>query len=152
MWLAELEKANNLQGAHLRIFQGTDQSGEMAEKLSGKIKAGILEDLYVKNEKLIQNKDERIRFLEDEIAKIKVKNVPFKELSDELRINYDGLETFSYSNKITTNFQKTDTLPVINIRWKDGVSTKDKKANARKIAEWLKYKMKLDTIRVVEYP
>ena len=151
-WLAELEKTKKLEETHLRIYQGADQSGEMAAKLSGEIKAGILEDLYVKNEQLIQDKDEKIRFLENQIALIKVQNVPFKELSEELKINYEGVETFSYSNKITTNFQKTDTLPVINIRWKKDVTSKERNADLKKIQEWIKFKLKLDTLQVSEYP
>lgn len=150
-WLAELEKTEKLEGTRLRIYQGADQSGEMAERLSGAIKAGILEDLYVKNEQLIQNKDERIRFLENEIALMKIKNVPFKQLSEELKINYEGIETFSFSNKITTNFQKTDTLPVVNIRFKKNVPAKERQANLKKIGEWFKYKLKLDTLQVSEY-
>lgn len=151
-WLSKLEKTEKLEETHLRIYQGADQSGEMAAKLSGEIKAGILEDLYVKNEQLIQDKDEKIRFLENQIALIKVQNVPFKELSEELKINYEGVETFSYSNKITTNFQKTDTLPVINIRWKKNVSSVERRNDLKKIEAWLKFKLKLDTLQVSEYP
>ncbi len=151
-WLAKLEKTKKLEETHLRIYQGADQSGEMAEKLSSEIKAGILEDLYVKNEQIIQDKDEKISFLENQIALIKVQNVPFKDLSEELKINYEGVETFSYSNKITTNFQKTDTLPVINIRWKNDVSSKERKTDLKKIEQWLKFKLKLDTLQVSEYP
>jgi hypothetical protein len=151
-WLTKLEKTESLEETHLRIYQGADQSGEMAAKLSGEIKAGILEDLYVKNEQLIQDKDEKIRFLENQIALVKVQNVPFKDLSEELKINYDGVETFSYSNKITTNFQKTDTLPVINIRWKKNIALNERKADLKKIEQWLKYKLKLDTLQVSEYP
>lgn len=151
-WFAQLEKTEKLEGAQLRIYQGADQSGEMAAKLSGEIKAGILEDLYVKNEQLIQDKDEQIRFLENEIALLKIQNVPFKALSEELKINYEGVETFSYSNKITTNFQETDTLPVINIRWKKDVKPVERKNDLKKIEAWLKFKLKLDTIEVTEYP
>ena len=151
-WVSELEKTEKLEQTHLRIYQGADQTGEISAKLSGEIKAGILEDLYVKNEQLIQNKDEKISFLENEIALMKVQNVPFKELSEELKINYEGVETFSYSNKITTNFQKTDTLPVINIRWKKDVSTNERRTDLKKIEAWLKFKLKLDTLQVSEYP
>ncbi|WP_347373182.1 DUF389 domain-containing protein [Aequorivita sp. Q41] len=150
-WVANLERTENLETAHLRIYQGADQSGEMAAKLSGEIKAGILEDLYVKNEQLIQDKDEKIRFLENEIALIKVQNIPFKELSEELKINYEGVETFSFSNKITTNFAKTDTLPVINIRWNKSVTPNEKQEGLKKIEKWVKYKLKLDTLQVTEY-
>lgn len=151
-WLAELEKTESLENTRLRIYQGADQSGEMAAKLSGEIKAGILEDLYVKNEQIIQDKDEKIRFLENEIALIKVRNVPFKQLSDEVKLNYEGLETFSYSNRITTNFQKTDTLPVINLSWKKNVSAKQRAEESKKLQAWLKYKLKLDTLEVSTKP
>ncbi|AFL81210.1 putative membrane protein [Aequorivita sublithincola DSM 14238] len=151
-WLSKLEKTENLEKTHLRIYQGSDQSSEVAAKLSGAIKAGILEDLYVKNEQIIQNKDEKISFLENEIALLKVQNIPFQELSKELKINYENVETFSYSNKITTNFKKTDTVPVISLRWKKNVSSKERKAELKKIESWLKYKLKLDSLQVSEYP
>lgn len=147
-WLSKLEKTEKLEQTNLRIYQGTDQSGEISAKLSSEIKSGILEDLYVKNEQLIQNKDEKIRFLENQIALLKVQNIPFEDLSKELKINYETVETFSYSNKITTNFQKTDTVPVINISWKKNISPKVRTAELKKIEAWLKYKLKLDTLIV----
>ncbi|HPE83764.1 MAG: DUF389 domain-containing protein [Aequorivita sp.] len=151
-WNTELRQTEQLGDAHLRIYQGADQSGEVAEKLSNEIRTGILEDLYVKNEQLIQDKDEQIRFLENEVALLKIQNVPFEELSEEIKINYENIQTFSYSNKITTDFKKTDTLPVVNIRWKNSVSSSDRKTDLKKIEAWLKFKMKLDTIQVSEYP
>lgn len=151
-WLKQLAETEKLEEARLRIYQGADQSGEMAAKLSGEIKAGILEDLYVKNEQIIQDKDEKIRFLENELALLKIQNVPFKELSEEIKINYENIETFSFSNKITTNFKATDTLPVINLRWKNNVSSKERRADLKKIESWLKFKLKLDTLQVSEYP
>lgn len=150
-WLAKLEETEKMQDVKLRIYQGADQSGEMAARLTGEVKAGILEDLYVKNEKLIQDKDEKIRFLEDQIALVKVKNVPFKQLSEEIRINYEDLESFGFSNKITTNFEKTDTLPVISLTWKPKIPLKKRNEDAKKIEKWMKLKMKLDTL-VIEYP
>lgn len=148
-WLSKLEKTEKMEDVRLRIYQGADQSGEMAAKLSGEVKAGILEDLYVKNEKLIQDKDEQIRFLENQIALIKVKNIPFKQLSDEIQINYEGLSSFGFSNKIMTNFQKVDTLPVITLGWKNEVPIKKRKEDAKKIEKWIKLKMKLDTLVIV---
>jgi hypothetical protein len=150
-WMAKLKETDKLQEANLRIYQGTDQSGAFAEKLSGEVRAGILEDLYVKNEQAIRDKDDKIQFLENEIANLKVKNIAFNELSNEVKLNYTDLETFSYSNKITTNFKKTDTLPVVNVRWKKGLNSKSKKEMMGRLQAWLKFKMKLDTISVVEY-
>ncbi|HLW15625.1 MAG TPA: DUF389 domain-containing protein [Flavobacteriaceae bacterium] len=145
-WHASLQETDKLSNTKLRIFQGADQSGEMAERLSGEVRAGILEDLYVRNEQLIQNKDERIRFLEDQIAFMRVKTVPFKQLSDEIKINYEGLESFGYSDRILTNFESTDTLPIITLKWKKGIPISQQEKEAEKIEKWLRLKMKLDTI------
>lgn len=150
-WHTTLQETEKLEDVKLQIYQGADQSGEMAARLSGEVKAGILEDLYVRNEKLIQDKDERIRFLEDEISFMKVRNFPFKQVSEEIKINYENLETFGYSNKIITNFKKTDTLPVVTLSWKKNVPASERKKDAQKIEKWLKLKMKLDTL-VIERP
>lgn len=147
-WLKNLQETDKLSNVTLRIFQGADQSGEMAERLSGEVRAGILEDLYVRNEQLIQNKDERIRFLEDQIAFMRVKSVPFKQLSEELKINYEGLETFGYSDRVLTNFEVTDTIPVISLKWKKDIPISQQEKEAIKIEKWLRLKMKLDTIIV----
>jgi uncharacterized hydrophobic protein (TIGR00271 family) len=149
-WIAELKETQKLEDCKLRIYQGTDQSGELAERLSSEVKAGILEDLYVKNEQLIQDKNARIEFLENEIANIRIKDFPFKELSEEVKINYQDIETFSYSSRITTNYEKTDTIPVFNIKWSPKISTRAKKEQMARLESWLLYKMKLDTLRIEE--
>jgi len=145
-WLSKLEETEKMEQVKLRIYQGADQSGEMAARLSGAVKAGILEDLYAKNERTIQDKNEQIRFLEDQIALMKITSVPFEQLSKEIKINYEGLESFGYSNKITTNFEKIDTLPVISLMWKKGISLKQQKIDAQKIGKWIKLKLNLDTL------
>lgn len=149
-WLAQLEETEKMEHVKLRIYQGADQSGEMAAKLSGEVKAGILEDLYAKNEKALQDKNEQIRFLEDQIAIMKVKSIPFEQLSKEIKINYEGLESFGYSNKITTNFNQIDTLPMISLSWHPNISIKQRNLEAKKIEQWIKFKMKLDTVVVVK--
>ncbi len=147
-WHAALANVNELKTANLHIYQSADQSGEMAERLTDEVKSGILEDLYMRSEKLIQNKDERIRFLEDEISFMAMRNVPFKTLSEEIHINYDGVESFSYANRVATDYKKIDTIPVFDLKWKKEIPVKTRQANNEKIYKWLKMKMKLDTLEV----
>lgn len=149
-WQELLKQSEKLKEANLRIYQGTDQSAEFAEKLSNEVKSGILEDLYVKNEQLISDKNERIEFLENEIAKLKVKEVQFEKLSEEAKIIYDSLESFSFSNRITTNFNKIDTLSVIYVTWTKGTLRRQKEKDMDNLTEWLKFQLKLDTLRVIE--
>ncbi|QNJ97998.1 DUF389 domain-containing protein [Constantimarinum furrinae] len=149
-WESDLKQIEKLEETNLRVFQGTDRSGDLAAQLSGEVKAGILEDLYVKNEQAIRDKDERIQFLENEITKLKVKDVNFEDLSKEVKINYEGLTSFSYSKKVITNFKTTDTIPVFDISWARTVSRRDRNANKVKLEDWLKFKLKLDTLVVEE--
>ena len=149
-WQEKLKQSGKLKDANLKIYQGTDQSIAIAEKLTNEVKTGILEDLYVRNEQLISDKNDRIDFLENEIANMKVKEIYFERLSEEVKIIYDSLDTFSFSNKITTNFSEIDTLPVFNISWKKGTLKRKKEKDMINLAEWLKYQLKLDTLEVIE--
>ena len=150
-WLDKLKETEKLEDVDLRIYQGSDRSGELAEKLSGVVKAGILEDLYVKNEKTIRDKDERITFLEDEIAKLTVKdNFPFETISKELKVTFDGLQNFSYSKRVSTNFEKTDTIPVFSVAWDKTVRSRDRVDNMKKMESLLKIRLQLDTLAVEE--
>lgn len=151
-WITELKSIDKLEDSNLRIYQGTDQSGELAEKISDDLKTDILSELYVNNEQRIRDKNERIEFLEEEITKMKVKEqgIPFQEVSEELKISYEGIERFGYSKQIITNFEQIDTLPVFHISWANKVRTRDRQAHQAKIAELLKVRLKLDTLRVIE--
>jgi uncharacterized membrane protein len=150
-WQEELKQNEKLKEANLRIYQGADQSVAIAEKLTNEVKSGILEDLYVKNEQMIRDKNERIEFLEDEIAKLKVKEVQFEKLSEEAKIIYKNLNSFSFSNRITTNFDKTDTLSVFYVSWSEDTRRKQREEDMANIAEWLKFQLNLDTLRVIEF-
>ncbi|MAN58358.1 MAG: hypothetical protein CMC08_00815 [Flavobacteriaceae bacterium] len=151
-WLAEMKTIERLEGANLRIYQGADQSGELAAKLSSEVKAGILEDLYVKNEQLLEDKNSRIAFLENEIARLRIKDVSFESLSEEVKTVYIELEQFAYSKRITTNFKSTDTIPVFYVRWNQGLKRPARLEKNQTLSNWLKLKMKVDTLRVLEYP
>jgi len=150
-WTTALAKTDKLEGTDLKIYQGADQSGELEEKISGNLKTSILEDLYVNNEERLRDKNDRILFLENEITKLKVKdNMPFEELSKEVKLLYSELEEFSYAKTVSTNFEKIDTIPVFNVKWSKDIRVREKAENNRKLAEWLKFKLKLDTLKISE--
>src|SRR5690606_4011977 len=109
-WTAELGEVPDLKNAVLRVHQGTDQNPEYAARLTSEVKSSILEDLYVQNQQVIENKDAKIRLLEEELTKYRGAGIPFERLSREARINYKGLEELSYANSITTNFKQIDTI------------------------------------------
>jgi uncharacterized hydrophobic protein (TIGR00271 family) len=149
-WQTSLDETDKLAGSKLHIYQGTDQSGELAEKISGTLKQDILEDLYVNNQKELEDKDLRIEFLENEITKLKIDEIEFATLSKEVQLNYDKLKSFSYSKRVMTNFAKIDTIPVFEVDWDRSVNSRTRKENNDKIANWLKFKLKLDTLLIEE--
>lgn len=149
-WKEDLKEIEVLRESNLHIFQAADQSGEMVQELSGKLKFDILDDLYEKNEQLLKDKDAKIKFLEKEIATIKLQELRFDEISKEVKMNYNEIESISYYNKITTNFKTTDTIPVIDVIWNKKHSKKDRKKDKKKLETWLQYKLKLDTIQIVD--
>lgn len=141
-WKLTLKEFEDLQEAELYVFQGADQSNALAERLSGEVKSGILEDLYLKNDRLLKDKDAKIEFLENEIKRMRFEEVPFKDLSQEAKINYSGLTTFSFSRRIRNTFSTIDTIPVYTVSWENTISRKVKKENMDKLKSWLIYKTK----------
>lgn len=149
-WKEELKITDNLNESTLQIYQAADQSGDLAQELSGKLKFDILDELYEKNEQLVKNKDAKIKLLENEITNMKVKELRFHEIGEEVKMNYNEIEQLSYYNKITTNFKTTDTIPVIAITWNKKYPNKERTKDKIKLENWLRYKLQLDTIQIID--
>ena len=149
-WVAKIKETEKIEDVNLRIYQGTDNSGELKEQISGDLKADILSELYINNEQKIRDKNERILFLENEIARLSVEKegIPFKDVSAELKTLYDKLQFVGYAERIQNNFEIIDTIPVFSLKWEKTMRAKDKMAANDKIAALLKLRLKLDTLLV----
>ncbi len=148
IWREGLKNYEALKGSKLIIHQGSNDSGGDISLLSSQVKSGILEDLYLKNQEVIENKDAQISFLENELLKYKQGDFSFEEISKELKINYEKVENLSYANTISTNFKSTDTIPTFNVTWSPKIRNAEKIAEANKIQRWLTMRLKLDTLAV----
>jgi len=142
-----MKEIEALKESSLIVHQGASQTGDLA-LLSTQVRSGILEDLYVKNQEVIENKDARILLLENELLKYKLGDFSFKDISRELKVNYENVETLGFANMISTNFAKIDTIPTFSISWKNNVVNRVKKDETRKIRNWLTLRLKLDTLAV----
>jgi uncharacterized hydrophobic protein (TIGR00271 family) len=146
-WRQQLLDVEALKESSLIVHQGSNKNGDLAS-LSNQVKSGILEDLYVKNQEVIENKDQRISFLENELMKYKKEDFSFKELSEEVKVNYSGVNSLSFANLVSTDFNKLDTIPTFMVTWKPKVSSRVKRAESKKLQEWLSLRLKLDTLAV----
>jgi len=145
-WQERLGEIEALKEAQLVIHQGNDQSQDI-NQLSTEVRSGILEELYSKNQEVLQNKDRRIQLLESELSKYRGDNFSFDNLSREAKINYENIEEIGYSNLITTNFEKTDTIPTFTVTWKE-INNRELISQQGKFADWMKVRLNLDTLAI----
>tara|TARA_R110002050_G_scaffold300769_1_gene472425 strand:- start:55598 stop:57058 length:1461 start_codon:yes stop_codon:yes gene_type:complete len=100
----------------------------------------------------ILSQTQKIAFLESKVSqlsKLEKNYIPFEELTKEVKINYENLDQFSYSNVINTNFTKMDTISVFTVKWVDSLSNEASRIkDSEKLKKWLKLKLNLDTLVV----
>ncbi len=111
-----------------------------------------MEELRTRDSLDLMSQKEKIVFLEDrlqKLMKLERNYFQFEDLSKEVKVNYENLQNFSYSNVIQSNFSKIDTISVFSLKWIDSLTTDNRKSeDLRKIKTWLKLKLKLDTLVV----
>jgi len=112
----------------------------------------FMEQIRFRDSIVLVSQNQKIEFLKDKVSKLErlEKNyIPFEELLMELKINYENIEHLSYSNQLSSNFKKTDTVSVFRVKWFDSIATKKLVAKEKdKLERWLKVKLDLDTLVV----
>ena len=75
--------------------------------------------------------------------------IPFEELTKEVKINYEAVKSISFSNVINSNFKNIDTISVFGVKWNDSlISNIDIPKKQKQLEEWLKVKYDLDSLVV----
>ncbi|GAA4316819.1 TIGR00341 family protein [Pontixanthobacter gangjinensis] len=146
-WQQKLQDIEALKESKIIVHQGVDQTQDI-DRLSTELRSGILEDLYVKNQEALEDKDKRIELLESELSKYRGDVFSFSDLSREAKINYENIEQIGYSNLITTNFEKLDTIPTFTVTWDSKLKNAELAEAQNKFAEWMKVRLKLDTLAI----
>jgi hypothetical protein len=144
-WRTQKNQFSRLKDAELHIIQGGKDDSE--EKFN------YVSELYEKNKAELLNKDEQIRLLEAEVASLTKnvrKQIPFKDISAEAKANYENISELGFSYLIKTNFEKLDTVPVFEVKWKDGLRANQKEADSKKMLAWLKLRLQDSTLVIKE--
>ena len=122
-------------------------SRDEMEKMSLSLKSGLIEDLYKKNEEVLNNKTAQIELLERQINQMQSRQYPVNDISEELRIQYEDLNEFSlmdgYVRSLTSN--KIDTITFAMVTF----SEDHPKADYQKVSRWLKLRLKVDSVRII---
>ncbi|MDC6366531.1 MULTISPECIES: DUF389 domain-containing protein [Flavobacteriaceae] len=144
-WRIQKNEFSRLKDTELHIIQGGRDDSE--EKFN------YVSELYEKNKAELLNKDEQIRLLEEEVANLTKnagKQIPFKGISAEAKANYANIDRLGFSYQLLTDFNKVDTIPVFEVKWKDGIRISQKEADAKKMLDWLKIRLQDTTLIVKE--
>ena len=131
-----------LKNAELQIIQGS--KNEQLDQLK------YVDQLYETQKAELLDKDERIRLLEEELGRLGRLSIPFSDISVEAKTNYENLFSLRFSPTIQTDFKTLDTIPVFEVAWNKEVADSQRQADAKKLHQWLKIRLKDSTIQLKE--
>lgn len=144
-WNSQKQKYSELKDTELRVVQGG--SDDMQTRFR------YVNELYESKKAEILDKDRRIELLEQQLSQVSSLAegmIPFEDITAEARANYDGLAGLGFAYTLQTDFSKTDTIPVFEVRWKEGISDKNRQEALKKLSDWLRIRLKNDRLQVRE--
>lgn len=133
-----------LRGTNLIVRQGMDHAVQVDLQ---QIKSGLLEDLYNRNERVMQDKDEKIKLLEGELLRIKSKELPVSDIGQEIYAINPKIKKISlnHSQVFNTELMKPDTTVMVFIQVEKSLS----KAELSTIQNWLERRLKQDSLKII---
>ncbi len=155
-WKKLLIQNPTLKDAKLNIYQSSDKTKQIENSLSEKLKGQILDKLFKENKENLKNKDAKIEALTNELIKLKKASqkdhIPFEAIGEEAKSLFKNIDGLGYANMTETNFKTMDTLPTFVIRWKRHTPRSIKSRQAKVFGQWIKKRMKLDTVKIINLP
>lgn len=143
-----------LENTILHVFQDSDiSSGDLSGDLEHIVRAGIVEDLYRKNQEELETKDQQIRFLERTIAGFRSQALPIVDIGPEAKSIVPLIDKIALGESYTVNNTgKVDTLYSIMVTWKDEkkIRKKEKAEAKEKLGRWISVRLKKDTVLVLD--
>ena len=89
--------------------------------------------------------------LEEELSRMSrfaSSQIPFEDIAAEAQANYPNLKGLDYAFTLQTNFEKTDTVPVIRPLWKEETTEQLRKEDLERFMAWIQVRLKNSKIQV----
>ena len=117
----------------------TQQLGQM-------VRAGILEDLYHRNEAAIADRDAKIHALEDEVVRLRSADRPVGAATTELAVLFPSVRSvqFGRQTRVAAAGQRADSVPTVIVSWARLPSAADRE----RIGKFLRSRLQVDSLRV----
>lgn len=129
----------NLEDCRLQVVQGVAPLEE--DEITSRTTIEVLKALEIN-----QSKTDT---LQDEIIRMRSDTLPFFSLKREVPAAFPEVQTLAIAKAQETDFDKyTDTIPIVLVSWKARI--KDKNNKVKNLENFLKARMKLDTLKLVE--
>ncbi|MCO6480743.1 MAG: DUF389 domain-containing protein [Phaeodactylibacter sp.] len=141
----------HLPDARLVVRQGYNGNDTLdlaaIEKMNLQMRAGIIEDLYKKNEEILHGKDDRIRLLEEEILRMRAREAPIADLAEEVKAINKNVQELSVSPAVLSRVDSArfDTLHLAYAHFK----RRPRNSEVRQLEDWLKARVKTEKLRLV---
>tara|TARA_R110002126_G_scaffold239234_2_gene382474 strand:+ start:1451 stop:2920 length:1470 start_codon:yes stop_codon:yes gene_type:complete len=144
-WRNQMLDYKQLKNCELSIVQGS--RNEKANELK------YVNELYESQKSILSSKDEKIQLLESELIRLNQlssNQIPFKEISLEAKTNYENLERLGYAYLISTDFTKTDSIPLFEVTWKKDTNRAETVKDMNKLQAWLRLRLNNNSIQLKE--
>ncbi len=112
-----------------------------------KIRTGIIEELYRKNEELIKTKDQQIQFLEKQLAGYLSQQYPIENISKEAKVLFGDIKELLINNSLIMNYNKNqlDTTVICYAQFSKPLNNKEK----IKFIDWIKKRINKEDLKVI---
>jgi hypothetical protein len=78
--------------------------------------------------------------------------IPFKQVSNEIKSLFPYINKIGFSYQmLITDYKTPDTIPVLLVQWKNGLSRNYKRKENQKLKTWMQTRLQLDTLKIVNY-
>lgn len=144
-WRNQMGEYQKLMGSELNVVQGSGNDNDNELK--------YVNELYESQKSILSSKDEKIKVLESELTRLSQVSsnlIPFREISLEAKANYEHLERLRYAYVISTDFNKTDSIPLFEVTWKKEAKRAETVKDMNKLQEWLRLRLDNKKIQLKE--
>ncbi|MFU8843362.1 MAG: DUF389 domain-containing protein [Bacteroidales bacterium] len=133
-----------LRRTNLIVRQGMDHAVKVDVQ---QIKSGLLEDLYNRSERALQDKDEKIKLLEAELLRVRSRDLPVSDIGQEIYAINPKIKKISVSHSpiFQTELMEPDTSIIVFIQTDKHLNTEE----LNTIQNWLEKRLKQDSLKII---
>ncbi|MBC8884145.1 DUF389 domain-containing protein [Flavobacterium piscinae] len=146
-WSEKLKK-QGYSGVKFEITQSVEnlETQNMLEKLESTYYT--TQQILNKKEELLVKQEKEIIDLQKQLYLSEKSKIPFDQIANEIKINYNEVAEVAYSRLLKTNFTKIDTVPIIYIKWNNNLNQNQILSQEQKIQKWLRLKLQNEKLTI----